>query len=307
MVCDPALQPEAKRTAVDDDRLARAAVGLGRRAEALEHLRSASERDQQAGAPGATQREAARQRSRLQWYLELSRFDEAMAVVDQWVTEHAADATALADVAELLARHAQPQRAEDVARAALAIETLDDAARYTLLLRLARWRERAERCRTLLEAAQLKPADSGQRADCLQRLLAQLNDPAHAELAAWLATQTDQPDLQSALWIRQAELTRETRLAAQLYWQVQQAGRLDDGRLATALRIWNQAGHAARVIDVCEQRLRSGRHLPDGTAEPLAAAYRAEKRPGDARRAASHPLRPTPTTPGRATNRSGLF
>lgn len=282
------LQPEANRTAVDDDRLARAAVGLGRRAKALEHLRSASQRDQQAGAPGATQREAARQRLRLQLYLELSRFDEAMVVVDQWVAQHAANATALADVAELLARHAQPQRAEDVAQAALAIEMLDDAARYTLLLRLARWREGAERCRTLLEAAQLQPADSQERADCLQRLLAQLNDPTHAELAGWLATQTDQPDLQSALWIRQAELTRDTRLAAELFWRVQQSGRLDDGRLAIALRTWNQAGHAARVIEICEQRLRAGHHLPDGTAEHLATAYRAEHRPKDARRAATH-------------------
>jgi hypothetical protein len=283
------LQPEAQRTARDDDRLARAAAGLGRRAEALEHLRSASQRDQQTGAPGATQREAARQRLRLRWYLELSRFDEAMVVVDQWVAQHAADAAALADVAELLARHAQPQRAEDVAQAALAIETLDDAARYTLLLRLARWREGAARCRTLLEAAQLQPADSQERADCLQRLLAQLNDPTHAELAGWLATQTDQADLQNPLWIRQAELTRDARLAAQRYWQVQQSGRLDDGRLATALRIWNQAGHAARVIEICERRLRSGNHLPDGAAEPLAAAYRAQDRPKDARRAASHP------------------
>jgi hypothetical protein len=301
------LQPEANRAAADDDRLAHAAVSLGRRAEALEHLRSASGRDQLAGAAGAKQRETARQQLRLRLHLELSQFDKAMAVVDQWVAEHAADATALADVAELLARHAQPQRAEDVARAALAIETLDDATRYMLLLRLAQWREGAERSRTLLEAAQLQPADSRQRADCLQRLLAQLIDPAHAELAGWLATQTDQADLRSALWIRQAELTRDTRLAAELFWQVQQSGRLDDGRLVTALRIWNRAGHAARVIEICEQRLRAGCRLPDGAAEHLAAAYLAEKRPMDARRAASHPPRPTPTTPDRETNVGGLF
>ncbi len=288
------LQPETKRTAWDADRLAHAAVGLGRRAEALEHLRSASELDQQAGTQEAAQRETARQRLRLRLYLEFSRFDEAMAVVDRWVTEHATDMTALADIAELLARHAQPQRADDVARAALAIETLDDEARYTLLLRLARWRQGAARCQTLLEAAQLKPADSRQRANTLQRLLAQLNDPKHAELAGWLATQTDQPDLQSALWIRQAELTRELRLAAELYWQVYQLDRLDDGRLATALRAWNRAGQAARVIEICERRLRAGDDLPDGAAEQLAVAYRAKNRPQDARRAATHPSSVSP-------------
>jgi hypothetical protein len=301
------LQPEAERTAVDDDRLAWAAAGLGRRVEALEHLRSASERDRRAEQPGAKQREAARQQMRVQLFLESSQFAEATAVVEQWAAEYAEDATALAEMAELLARHAQPQHADRLAGAALAIETLDDAARYALLLRAAQWREGAERCRTLLEAAQLQPAGSRERAECLQRLLAELNVPARAELAGWVADQTDEADLRAALWTRQAELTHDTRRGAELFWQVHSLGRLGDSRLAKASRIWNQTGHAARVIDVCEQRLRAGRRLPTGVPEQLAAAYRAENRPRDARRAASQPPPPAPETPEHEARWGGFF
>jgi hypothetical protein len=301
------LQPEAERTAVDDDRLARAASGLGRRVEALEHLRSASERDRRAEQPGVKQREAARQQMRVQLFLESNQFAEATEVVEQWAAEYAEDATALAEMAELLARHAQPQRADRLAEAALAIKTLDDAARYALLLRTAKWREGADRCRTLLDAALLQPIESPQRADVLQRLLAELTVPVRAELAGWLATLTEEADLRSALWTRQAELTHDTRLAAELFWQVDSLGRLGDGRLAKASQIWNQSGHAGRVIGVCEQRLRAGQSLPPGVAEQLAAAYRAEGRPNDARRAASQPPSPVSPAPGQAGESGGFF
>ena len=244
---------------------------------------------------------------RVQLFLESSQFAEAMVVVDAWAVEYAADATALADMAELLARHVQPERAEQLARAALAVETLHDAERYALLLRLAQWREGADRCRTLLDAALLQPAESPQRADVLQRLLAELTVPARAELAGWLATLTDEADLRSALWTRQAELTHDTRLAAELFWQVHSLGRLGDRRLAKASRIWNQTDHAARVVRVCEQRLRSGQSLPPGVAEQLAAAYRAEGRPNDARRAASQPPTPVSPAPGQPESPGGFF
>jgi hypothetical protein len=130
---------------------------------------------------------------------------------------------------------------------------------------------------------------------------------ARAELAGWLATQTEEPDLRGALWLRQAELTHDGVLAAELLWQLDQSGRLDDARFAWASRIWNRAGHASRVIQASERLLRAGRPLPRGVSEQLAAAYRAEARPTDARRAATEDPRPAPVRANLAPRTGGFF
>lgn len=62
--------------------------------------------------------------------------------------------------------------------------------------------------------------------------------------------------------LRQAELTTDAKPAADLSWKVYEAGRLDDARLGWALRLWNLADEASRVIQACEQLLREGQYLP---------------------------------------------
>jgi len=275
------LQPEATRTAEDYDRLAQAAIDLRRRPEAIEHIRSAL------SIAGDDGQESARQRLQVKLLLELNKRVEAMEIVDQWLARHAADAQGLASMAELLANHAQPLRAEELARSALAVAGVADADRYELLRRMAAVRVGAARCRTWLEAAMLQPAGSPQRDDCLQRLRTELAAPAQAEIAGWLATETDEPDLRAELLIRQAELTRDPHLASELAWQVHRSGQLDDARITWALQVWNRGGKPSRVIETCEQRLRSGRRLSGAAAQQLATAYRAEGRDKDALRAST--------------------
>jgi hypothetical protein len=120
--------------------------------------------------------------------------------------------------------------------------------------------------------------------DLLRRELA---TAAQAETAGQLAAKTADVELAAELIVRQAELTPDVSQAAALLWQLYEAKRLEAARLGWACQTWNLAGQGARVIGACETELRAGRRLSPATAAELAAAYRAEHRDLDAKRAGS--------------------
>jgi hypothetical protein len=280
-------QPQDVRSVDSCRQLAELAMELGKRAEALDHV-------EQAFALGAAgdAHEPTLRRLQVQLLLELDRETDALAVASARVASDKVRAEDLAAVGEVLGRHDQQQAAEELFAAALAKDDLDDAARCGLLRRLADTRRGVPRWEAILQAAELQPAGSPARRACLVILRKELRTTAHAELAGQLAADTKDPDLAAELQIRQAELTSDARLAADLTREVYEQKGLRDERLAWATQVWYRAGDMARIIQVCEQQLRAGKRLPANVLIDLAAAYRATGRARDAERAATQDREP---------------
>ena len=191
-------------------------------------------------------------------------------------------------MAEVLARFNQSAGADKLFTAALGQENLKPERRYDLLVRLANTQRGPARWHALLRAAALKPDDSAARRQCLDALLAELNEATvHAEVAGKLADGAEEPEIKFQLRLRQAELTAEPAAVSEILWGIYQSGRLPDQRLAWACRHWNQANQPKQVIEAVEARLHSGGPLPDDVRIQLEAAYRRIGRLADARRAAT--------------------
>jgi hypothetical protein len=286
------LQDEATRTAQDGDRLADAAVAVGKEEQALQHVTAALER----GGSGPDQ--FARQRRRIELLLRLGRAKEATSAAWQWARAADRRPDDLAALAELLAAHAQGEPAEALFARALQGGTLAVDERYALLRRWAAVRQGAARCEKLIEAAAWHPAGSPARRACVDLLRRELATAAQAETAGQLAAKTADAELAAELTFRQAELTPDVSQSAALLGRLVEAGRLDDARLAYACQTWNRAGQPARVIESCETALRAGRGLSPAAAVELARAYRAQGREVDAQRASSRDSEPAPATDG---------
>jgi len=275
------LQPEATRTALDCDRLAEAAVAAGKPQDALRHVEAALARG------GADGREGQRRRRCVELLLRLDRASDAVVAAQNWAAAAARSPHELAAMAELLASHAQPEPAEQLFDRAMQAGELAAEDRYILLRRWAATLQGVASCEKLLAAAVLKPSGSRERRECVDRLRRELATAAQAETAGQLAAKTADAELAAELVFRQAELTPDVSQAAVLLGKLYEAGRLDAARLAWACQTWNLAGQGARVIGACETELRAGRRLSPAAAAELAAAYRAQQRDLDAKRAAS--------------------
>ena len=277
-----AQQPESTRTAADLDRLAEAAMEAGRFEQALAHTEAAL------ALEAADGRQFDRLRQRVELLLRLNRSKAATEWLDVWSTEKTRSSEDLAAMAEVLARFNQSAGADKLFTAALGQENLKPERRYDLLVRLANTQRGTARWQALLRAAALKPDDSAARRQCLDALLAELNEATvHAEVAGKLADGAEEPEIKFQLRLRQAELTAEPAAVSEILWGIYQSGRLPDQRLAWACRHWNQANQPKQVIEAVEARLHSGGPLPDDVRIELEAAYRRIGRLADARRAAT--------------------
>ncbi len=298
------LQRESSRSVDDWDRLARAAIAAERLRDALSHIESAlagapqTGADQERGADmpaakalGDDGRQQARQRLRIELLLRLDRPRQAVAAAERWVAQDRPDPDSLATLAEVFARFGQADDADKLFEHALsAARAAGQAApsRSDLLRRWAAVQSGMARWRKLVAAAMLLPVGSEPRSECWSLLRTELATAAQAEAAAQLAEQAAaDADLAADLRIRQAELTRDAKLAAELVWALHDSGRLGASRLDWACQVWNAAGRWQRVIDVCETQLRAGRALGDEAIDQLSQAYRAAGRHPAARRAAS--------------------
>jgi hypothetical protein len=281
-----ALQPAERRDTADWERLCRAAAACGAWENALQHAEAAGVQHAQAG------RHVELQRIRVRALLELGRHDQAIRAVERWVTEQRPEADDLAAMAAVLAAYGPQQAAEMLLRTALDNPDVTPGRRYQLLRRLAALRQGAARWTTLLEVAEAHPAGSPERRQCLEDLRQELRTPAHAEFAGQLAAQTEDQELAAALRMRQAELTSDVLVAADLLWDIHSQGRLGDAHLAWAVQTWHRAGRPELVIRACEPHLRAGNAFAGDTAGCLAAAYRNRGRDIDARRAATHRQEP---------------
>ena len=200
-------------------------------------------------------------------------------------------------MAELLAKYGQRPAADELFVRALAAKDLAPQRRFALMSRRAVIHEGQERWRMLMDAAELVPIDSPGREQCLEMILADLNQPGQAEVAGQLAARTHDPRLRAGLMLRQADLSESVEAEADLDWQVYQAGQLPPDRFSSAYVAWNQANRPERVIEAAQRQLRSGKPLLGPTElRELEAAYRAVGCDRDAQRAATSD--PEPPAPG---------
>jgi len=285
------LSPRESRRAIDWDHLVRAAVDAERLDDALKHAEAALA----AGARDGRQFE--RERIRVELLLRLDRAGEAVDAARQWAGGNISGES-LAVMAQLLAEHDKKQAADGLFARALAQEDLAPPQRCSLLWRRADVHEGLPRWHILLQAAALMPADSPQRSRSLATLTEELNRPIHAEIAATLAAAAKDPQVKARLLLRQADLTSDPVVAANLCWEIYQADQLGDDQFRWACLVWNQAKQPKRVIRASQQWLRSGKRLRSSDRYVLADAYRTTGRKQDARRAATSDPKPAPPTAG---------
>ena len=288
-------QPVERLTAEDWDCLARAAVAAGKLDEALGHARAALGH----GRGGQFDHHYAV----VELLLRLEKGAKAVETAKGWALFAAPSAEQLAAMAELLAKYGRRPAADEFFVRALAAKDLTPQQRFALVCRRAVIHEGQERWRMLMDATELVPIDSPGRDECLEMILADLNQPGQAEVAGQLAARTHDPRLWTGLMLRQADLTASLGTKADLEWQVYQAGRLPADQFFFAFTAWNGAGQPERVIEAAEQRLRNGKLLGPMELQGLEAAYRAVGRERDAQRAATRdpdpPARgPSPAFPG---------
>jgi hypothetical protein len=159
-------------------------------------------------------------------------------------------------------------------RVLLAVELLMQLDRRQDAIREAQgWKGRPERCR--IEATGLANllAGYGNRSD------------AAALLAAAAKNKGVPAGDRYAILLRQAEFESDPNAAADLCWQVEQAGYLPSEKLRWACHRMNAAKQSDRVVAMLEQRLRRGVDVSPRVLSELEAAYLALQRPVDARRA----------------------
>jgi hypothetical protein len=88
--------------------------------------------------------------------------------------------------------------------------------------------------------------------------------------------------------VRQAELTVDAAAAADLWWQVYEAGHLPDDKLYVACTRLNEGRQSARAVEVVERQIRQRTKSAPHLLAVLERAYRALNRGDDARRAATN-------------------
>jgi tetratricopeptide (TPR) repeat protein len=283
-----ARQPAESRSGEDHEQFARAAMAASLLPKALEHAEAALAASQ--GLPETLRRD----RLRIEILLRLGQRERAAKEAWSRGTRPDTPPTERAELAMLLARYEVSDTAERLFEAALGVKDLLPATRRGLLHRRAEVQSGLARWRSLLEAATLASPSHPDRTTESSQVLNELTAPADAQAAAVLAREVKDVVLRAGLLLRQAELAIDSKVAADLIWQVREMGRLPVDRYEWACRTWNGVGQPEHVIELLEERLRRGRRLSDSELVELAVAYRQANRPVDAKRAETTARLPKP-------------
>lgn len=293
-----ARQPPAQRTTADWERLAHAALEAGRHEQALSHAQSAIAAYRPALHPWALEK------VRLLALLALGKKKETSALVAAWTDTWPGAPLDRVEIADRLAAHGLEVQAMQVYNRALASPALLPRVQADLLRRRADVQVGLPRWRSLLEASRLV-LESHEKGENVARkqgpplpapfvmpvafriLLAELEHPDHAASAAALAAEAKHPVLRSYLLVRQAQLTPDPQVAAEVLEQAAKIGPLPDEFVPWACSRWNATGRHRVVIRELEAWSRAGKRLSETHLAFLEQAYRAAGREKDALRAAS--------------------
>jgi hypothetical protein len=268
------LQPSGSRTAVNLDNMARLAAEIGRLEETLNHTTAALAIQPDDG------RAFDRWQTKVETLLRLNRPDDAQKSLRVWEAAARQPVGQIADMARLLAKYGKTAPARALLDRALGAEGLAPAERCRLLSARAQVQVGMARWSSLVEAAALMPEAGPERMAAVRALLAELTDEAAGQLAA----STKDTNLKWQLLLRQAEVTLDLKLRADVGWRLFEAGRLTGQDSGWICRAWNQTDQHGHTIRFCEDCLRAGRALSDAETAELEEAYRATDRPEAVRR-----------------------
>jgi hypothetical protein len=275
-------QPRERRSAADWDDLARVALRLGNSQEAVEHLKAAIV---VAGPDGDNPR---RERDLVELLLDLKHHDEALSIAAARAARSDVTSQQLAALAETLYKGRASEVAAKFMRQALEISGGSRKERYGLLLRRADMESGIVRWRTILEAARGLPADSPLRDSAARLLLGELTDASQVEFVEALAAEADDRKLAVQLLVRQAELyvlRANFAAAAEIGWKLFTAHELPSDHFDWLLDRLGAAEKNERLVQLVEERLRTGKRLEQSQLDAAALAYEALGRPAAARRA----------------------
>ena len=158
--------------------------------------------------------------------------------------------------------------------------------RRSVLARYADVVKGLQRWEKLLDAVELLPADSKQGAGELNLILSEVEADRAVESVLSLLKRVKHPAHRQQLLALQAQLISDPQLAQEINWQLHQAGFQFHQRLSEVCKLFNATQHPERTIEVLEAVARAGR-LNHSERQELAAAYQAQNRPLDVKRAKS--------------------
>ena len=151
--------------------------------------------------------------------------------------------------------------------------------------RQALWLTKGEaRWRLMLEASL---EQSMATSHVFETILAEADQPEDAEVLGKLADEFPSQPLQTRLRLRQAEVTTDTRIAAEIVSKLLSENRLPGPLTIWAVGILERDGRSQDIVNLLERRLRQQQKLDKRLLSALSVAYQSLSRPLDSRRAAT--------------------
>ena len=295
--------PDKQRDPAIWDHLARMAARSGQTDAAIQHVKSAI------AAAGPAGDSPERSASLVKLLLETNQIAAAFQLAQSRVKRSDIADEDIPALVDLFSRASAAPEAQKLIAAALAHPGAAGPTRQKFLACRAGLESGGSRCRTLIEAASLLPADSSERATVIRQLTRELTKAGESGKAGLLAKQTQDAEIAAALWLIQAdEEVQQTNLAAaaDIGWKLHEAQQLPSGRFDWFVDRLHAAGQHERVISILEDRLRAGERVATKVVHSiLSAAYDAVGRKDEANRARSDTGPPQP--PARPTVGGGMM
>jgi hypothetical protein len=295
--------PDKQRDLAIWDQLARMAARTGQTDAAIQHVKSAIAT---AGPAGDSPERSA---SLVKLLLETKQLPAASQLAQTRVKGSYIANEDVPALVDLFSRAGAAPEAQKLVTAALAHPGAIGPTRQKLLACRAGLESGGSRCRTLIEAASLLPADSGERTTAIRQLTRELTKAGETGKAGLLAKQTNDADIAAALWLIQAdEEVQQANLAAaaDIGWKLHETQQLPSGRFDWLIDQLHAAGQHERMITILEDRMRAGEPVAAKVLNSkLAAAYDAVGRKDEGTRARSDTGPPQP--PARPIVGGGFF
>ena len=275
--------PAAKHTPEVLRHLAEAAFAAIQPQAALEFLEQAAAQLEKVGAELPLRSE----KLRIAALIDLGQADKGIALAFSRGERPGLSPEDMAEYSNVLFQHGRTVEAERLWKIALANPVVTPERRFEILLSRADVQKGLPRWRTIQQAAEDATTPPTLREFGIRRLLHELIQPAHAELAGQLAEAAKDPGFKAMLLLRQSDLYHELKnekAAADVAWKVHLSGRLPvDGIDWLSLQLQLARQHD-RQIELLEGRLHKGTPLSASQFGHLLEAYEAVGRAADAAR-----------------------
>jgi hypothetical protein len=273
--------PEDQRSLEQWDQLAELAHSARRYDLALQAVSRAAAR----AGEGPTS--APRRILQIELLLRANRAVEAKSLAEPLVSERV-EVTTQCEAADLFYRFHQPEIAAALYRRVLDREDLPREERVHVLAREALWLAGPPRWRRLFDAEEALPEGHPDGGLYVGTIVQEVSRSQDDPLLGQLAAESQSPNVRRKLLLRQAEITSDPQVAAQIALDLFRSRQLPRGRHLWMFDLLFKAQRNSEIISLLEPRLRKGEPIEGDLLQWLSAAYRDAGRTTDARRAESH-------------------